>query len=335
MGNSTNLSNTLKTAHKSLLSASTSIISNTATLTNAANIFMDLVEKIDARLKEIEMKEEELRRIDHELAQRTIDLDEKQTLLEEREKDLQELEQRINERDREWLELAARNKITKSDSTDTLSDTSCSDRSCDITPLSSPRTKRLTFQSEPRILESSSSSATNLLLEVTLSHQDAIVDQTSDVPEPIRKWLRKRRFSLLYKATRDGFGKEDFHRMCDGKGPTISIIESDKGYQFGGYTPISWGNEFSDRDNTHPDFFLFTLSNPHNIHPTQYKLRDQNDPNAIRRSGMHIAFGKSGFSSANLRVGDNDSHISLNSYSMLYLGSYHGKGMLKIGRAHV
>ena len=45
---------------------------------------------------------------------------------------------------------------------------------------------------------------------------------------------------LIYKASRDGFKAVDFHRKCDGKENTISIIESGYGNIFGGFTSIAW-----------------------------------------------------------------------------------------------
>ena len=83
--------------------------------------------------------------------------------------------------------------------------------------------------------------------------------------------------------------------MCDNKGPTLSIIQSDTGYLFGGYTPTSWGpigTITTTRDTIHPEHFLFTLSNPHNIPPTQYKLKNPKDPNAICNDrSLIVAFG--------------------------------------------
>jgi hypothetical protein len=32
---------------------------------------------------------------------------------------------------------------------------------------------------------------------------------------------------LLFRASRDGFKPKDFHAKCDGKGPTIVIIQAD------------------------------------------------------------------------------------------------------------
>ncbi|EFC38782.1 predicted protein [Naegleria gruberi] len=45
---------------------------------------------------------------------------------------------------------------------------------------------------------------------------------------------------LLYRATRDGFSAKNFHEKCDNKGPTLSLIKSEHGNIFGGYTSVSW-----------------------------------------------------------------------------------------------
>ena len=45
--------------------------------------------------------------------------------------------------------------------------------------------------------------------------------------------------SLLYRASTDGYSREDFHRCCDYKGPTLVLIKSGE-YIFGGYTSKSW-----------------------------------------------------------------------------------------------
>ena len=58
---------------------------------------------------------------------------------------------------------------------------------------------------------------------------------------------------------------------CDNKGPTLTIIRSKKNHLYGGYTPLPW-----DRSNTnkaHMDMFIFTLSNPYNIPPTKYSIK--------------------------------------------------------------
>ena len=43
------------------------------------------------------------------------------------------------------------------------------------------------------------------------------------------------KFKLIYRATRDGSYPKDFHRQCDDKGPTITLIKTKDNKKFGGY----------------------------------------------------------------------------------------------------
>ena len=45
---------------------------------------------------------------------------------------------------------------------------------------------------------------------------------------------------LCYRATAHGWGVRSFHRRCDGKQTTVTIIKNGE-YVFGGYTDIPWG----------------------------------------------------------------------------------------------
>ncbi|CAG8766502.1 2103_t:CDS:1, partial [Racocetra persica] len=73
-------------------------------------------------------------------------------------------------------------------------------------------------------------------------------------------------FSLLYCAKRDGFNSKEFHRLCDDKGPTVTIIKiMDLGI-FGGFNALSWKHPESVKtDNTNysisDDNFLFYFDN--------------------------------------------------------------------------
>ena len=107
------------------------------------------------------------------------------------------------------------------------------------------------------------------------------------------KWNTK--WVLIYKATRDGFRSNDFHRYCNKQGPTMTIIQSKTGgYLFGGYTSVSWQSiDNYAVDNNGP--FLFTLTNPHGIPPTKYKIahpksaiRDHSDYGPIFGGGHDI-----------------------------------------------
>ena len=66
------------------------------------------------------------------------------------------------------------------------------------------------------------------------------------------------KFSLLYSGKRDGWMKADFHRVCDGKGPTVVLFKSSKGFAFGGFTTLPWaggsGEWKEDRES-----FLFSV----------------------------------------------------------------------------
>ncbi|CAF1394370.1 unnamed protein product [Didymodactylos carnosus] len=85
----------------------------------------------------------------------------------------------------------------------------------------------------------------------------------------------EQQWELLYKASRNGFCAEDFHRLCDGKGATMTIIQSndDVGYLFGGFTTVSWSSTCSWQPD--PQAFLFTLTNPHNIPSTKYNVKEK------------------------------------------------------------
>jgi hypothetical protein len=90
----------------------------------------------------------------------------------------------------------------------------------------------------------------------------------------LEEWIGKKKWQLLYKATRDGFRASDFHSKCDNKGPTVVIITSGNGCIFGGYTPLSWTSpstperclDFSDKS------FIFALKNFSSEKPLKFGL---------------------------------------------------------------
>jgi uncharacterized coiled-coil protein SlyX len=49
-----------------------------------------------------------------------------------------------------------------------------------------------------------------------------------------------RKFSLLWRGSRDGFRAHEFHRRCDGRANTLTVILDTKGNIFGGFTPVEW-----------------------------------------------------------------------------------------------
>jgi TLD len=138
----------------------------------------------------------------------------------------------------------------------------------------------------------------------------------------IKTWLPNKTLTLLYKVSqyvapslfhfcshhhfRDGFAVADFHKHCDDKGPTLTIIRSSQGFLFGGYSPVPW--DVSGTHKTHPDCFIFTLTNPHSIPPTKYQLNPGNSGIYCDQS-YHATFG--GGNDITVRLSIASSHRSV------------------------
>ena len=100
------------------------------------------------------------------------------------------------------------------------------------------------------------------------------------------------KWNLIYKATRDGFTIDDFHRCCDNQGPTMTVIRCLDNYLFGGYTSISWNFQHDLKSAvTDRTAFLFTLNNPHGISPTKFAIKSTG-AHAIMPNAMGPTFGE-------------------------------------------
>ncbi|KAG9288964.1 hypothetical protein G9A89_000681, partial [Geosiphon pyriformis] len=64
--------------------------------------------------------------------------------------------------------------------------------------------------------------------------------QGKDENTPLEDQLENE-FKLLLRGSRDGFSPNDFHRLCDNKGATVTVIKvKGTGQLIGGYNPESW-----------------------------------------------------------------------------------------------
>jgi hypothetical protein len=118
------------------------------------------------------------------------------------------------------------------------------------------------------------------------------------------------KFELIYRASVDGFGAEDFHRQCDGISKTLTIIKV-KGNSniFGGYTDAAWdsSNNFKEDHNA----FIFSLVNKENK-PVKIPIKKNDFADAIYCSSCcGPAFGFRDIQIAS------DSNKNTNSYSHL------------------
>ena len=98
----------------------------------------------------------------------------------------------------------------------------------------------------------------------------------------IKKW------NLQYRASRDGFDSEEFHKRCDGISNTLTIIKSEHGNIFGGFTGKAWesSGEYYEED---PEAFIFSLVNKEN---KPFKVMCENEFEAINCvSSLGPSFG--------------------------------------------
>ena len=70
-------------------------------------------------------------------------------------------------------------------------------------------------------------------------------------------------YILLYRASSDGDDAKTFHKLCDLKNPTLTLISTTDGWKFGGYTDVYW-TSFRDLDDweyrTSQKTFIFSLN---------------------------------------------------------------------------
>ena len=67
----------------------------------------------------------------------------------------------------------------------------------------------------------------------------------------------------MYRGSRDGFNANAFHSLCDGKANTVTIIQTDGNYVFGGYTASPWKSD--DSYGNDPTAFIFSLRKNGNL----------------------------------------------------------------------
>ena len=65
----------------------------------------------------------------------------------------------------------------------------------------------------------------------------------------------------LYRGSEDGFTIKDFHRLCDGKGPTLSLFKVEAtGHCIGGFTNAQWSAPFAEIEFADPGAVVFNLT---------------------------------------------------------------------------
>jgi len=128
--------------------------------------------------------------------------------------------------------------------------------------------------------------------------------------EALNTWLEEEGYyplqvksQLLYRGTRDGFQAADFHRCCDDKGPTVTLIRTPMSGQsiFGGFADKPWtsGEAWSHTWEPSNKAFLFSLGgSPHKMELgiAMEKLAGHNEQALCHRPNLGPSFGTGGLS---------------------------------------
>jgi hypothetical protein len=136
----------------------------------------------------------------------------------------------------------------------------------------------------------------------------------ADCPALLAEFHGKR-FTLLWRGSRDGFRGKNFHDRCDGHADTLTFIEDTAGNIFGGFTAVKWKSRGGPTADPSLKSFLFTLKNPHNFRVSKFALtaKGMNEAIECRSSwGPHFC---------DIGVYDNCNANAL-SITLLFGGSY-------------
>ncbi|CAC5394351.1 unnamed protein product [Mytilus coruscus] len=89
----------------------------------------------------------------------------------------------------------------------------------------------------------------------------------------LNKWTAgRKKYKLLYKATRDKCCASVFHDNCNNRGPTVTLLYNINNSVFGGYTSVNWRS--ADAYHNDDKAFLFRLYQKGKWNPVIMKVKD-------------------------------------------------------------
>ncbi|ETO31594.1 hypothetical protein RFI_05527 [Reticulomyxa filosa] len=102
----------------------------------------------------------------------------------------------------------------------------------------------------------------------------------------VTKKERKKRWKLLFRASKDGFLSTQFHAKCDNKGTTVTVVHSSLGQIFGGYTALPWqaGGGSYQQD---PKAFIFLLRSNNKTYKKPQKWTVKSVTNSVYHSSSY------------------------------------------------
>jgi hypothetical protein len=149
----------------------------------------------------------------------------------------------------------------------------------------SPFSQSTPIKSKPHPAQTASSWRSHGFIENRLNFFLGSILLSTEYEEKLIEFIgndiQQQPWRLIYRASEHGFDAADFHRCCDSFAPTVSIIQTDFGNIFGGFTTIAWSSATLRADQADPTAFLFTLKNTLNISPTKFPVAKEYQQCAI------------------------------------------------------
>ena len=125
-----------------------------------------------------------------------------------------------------------------------------------------------------------------------------IIKENEKYNETLKQWInpsKKIKAKLLYRLSENGDKFSTFHKLCDDKGPTLTLFHVNDGNIVGIYTPLFWESPiFGNVLKKSTDIFIFNL----NKNQKYKNLKNNGTIGCDRSHGPHTSdFGYYGMNS--------------------------------------
>jgi hypothetical protein len=134
-------------------------------------------------------------------------------------------------------------------------------------------------------------------------------------------------YTLLYRASRDGWEFSDLKRHCANKALLV-VIKTTKGYVFGGYSSKSWWGSNQQSYIASSNSFLFSLKCHAGLPPTKMKIKSGYEGHALTNYSNLCGFGNVGNSHNDMVFRDSLKTVYTNIGSAYELPSGSNTGFL-------
>ena len=101
-------------------------------------------------------------------------------------------------------------------------------------------------------------------------------------------------YSLLWRASKDGFEWNDFYGKCNGKRNTLIIIQSKLNNVFGGFTSVEWSRMPKYRYDDDPKAFIYLIRSNQGLESKLYPAKYDGDGVIYQCATNIFVFGNGG-----------------------------------------